>query len=191
MSSKKTGRRGMGEVQGSDAKLVDRPDGHLKLYRIRLAKEQCVGLAAMLEDRAGEPPGRILAATGEKPERLRVLSVPVPDYELAAAENYVRGDVVRVTGTARSCNASLSRIGADLVRNRLSAALKRAHEWVEFRARVVRFRAEEGPRCLIELVPDVDVQGAEEDRRLGEAGVALAGSVWTAAEFEDWESSGA
>jgi len=180
----------MGEVQGFGAKLEVRSDGRLKEYRIRLAKEQCEGLGAMLKDRAGEPPARILAATVEKPERLRVLSVPAPDYELAAARHYVRGDVVRVTGKARSCNASLSRIGAEQVRIELSAALARAREWVEFRARIARFRPNEGPRSLIELVPDVDIYAEEEDRRMGETGVALAGSVWTAAEFEDWEREG-
>lgn len=191
MITSQTGRSGLGEVLGFNASLELRSDGRLKAYRVRLPKDQGARLCALLGERADEALGRILIATDEKLDRMRVLTDPAPAYEMTAAEQYVRGDVFRVTGTAKSCNVFLSRIGADLVRSRLSAALARAHEWIEFRARVVRFRAEEGPRCLIELVPDVDVQGAEEDRRLGEAGVALAGSVWTAAEFEDWESSGA
>jgi hypothetical protein len=137
----------------------------------------------------GQPaPGFILAVTAENLDRIRVLADPAPKYELRAAREYLRGDIARVTGSARSCNISLSSLGAALARDHLAAAAQRMSAWLEMRARVVHRRGE-AQRTLIEFIPDVDLGADVDVSRLGAAGEALAAQVWPVEDFSDWEEA--
>lgn len=189
MSRARTGRRGLGSVTGSFGRIRVRPDGRIKDYRLRLPVDQVETLASlmpMLDDHAA---GRVLTATHDNLARLRVVADPLPGYERRAAGQYVRGDAVRVTGSARSCNIACSHVGAELIGARLRLARQEADQWVEFRARVVRHTEDEGPRSLIEIVPDRQLLAIRSDRELGETGNKLAGEVWTHEQFRDWEQA--
>ena len=184
-------KRGLGDVVGDDGRILLRKDGGLKDFCLRLPKPQAERLAAMLDDAAGTPPGRTLTATEENLNRLRVVADPLPEYERRAGPEYVRGDVLRVTGSQKSCNISATRHGADLISARIRAVVGRAREWIEFRAKVVRYSPEEGPRSFVEVSEDVQVVAERDADALGRSGTALAGSVWTHEEFRDWEDAGA
>lgn len=82
----------------------------------------------------------------------------------------------------------LTRVGGNLLREQLAHAGSRAEVWIQLRARIVR-RGKHGPRCLVELVPDVDFAAAEDDRRLGAGSARLAAEVWPHEDFADWEES--
>ncbi|MCC6361433.1 MAG: hypothetical protein IT450_22095 [Phycisphaerales bacterium] len=186
-----SGRRGLGSVIGESPRLRLRPDGGLAEYAIQLRRDGAAHLARLLAGSSEVVAGRVLTVTRERLDRIRVVSDPVPAYERSAGPYYVRGDVLRVTGTATSCNVFLSAIGAERVAADIRAALGEAADWLEFRARVVRFEKTEGPRSLVEIVPDSHIHSLRDDRKLGETGAQLAGDVWTADDFRDWEEAGA
>ncbi len=189
MGVKKTGRRSLGEVIGRDARIAVDRDEQIRIYALRIGRAEAEELLRLLDaadGAAGRPNGVILAATCENWSRLRALLDPAPRYEIVAAQDYLRGDVVRVTGSKRSCNIFLSGIGAAMLQERLRAAANRMTDWVEMRARVVHRRAA-SQRSLVEFVPDADLRRELEATRLGRTGEALAGDVWTAEDFKDWE----
>lgn len=191
MNKTSTGRRGLGDILGADGRVRTRPDGRLQQFSVVLTCEQVGRLASLLDDRPQTPPGRILVATAPKLSRIRVVADPLPAYERSAGSEYVRGDVLRVTGSDRSCNVFASRLGAELLAARIRAAIGRASEWVELRARVVRFQPDEGPRSLVEIVPDVELKAERDDERIGATGAALAEQVWPSDDFADWERADA
>jgi hypothetical protein len=183
---RKTGRVLVGEVVGKDAQLVSDKSGFRK-FAVRLPVDAAARLLALLsqpEDGASRH-GFIYTATQEKLNRLRLLRDPPPLYELRAARHYLRSDVVRVSGTQRSCNIYVAPQGVAAVSALLGAAIADAQEWLEMRVRVVHRRG--GQRCVLEFVPDTEIKARLEERRLGEAGAALAAEVWTEESFRDWE----
>ncbi|MCA9242960.1 MAG: hypothetical protein KDA32_03310 [Phycisphaerales bacterium] len=186
-----SGKAGIGAVAGQGARFEVDANGRLRSYLVRLSTADALGLVGMLTERSGVASGRILTATRENPGRLRVLAEPPPGYELSAEPDYLRGDICRITGSARSCNVSITRIGADLLALRIQSCLGAADEWIELRARVIRYAEKEGPRCLLEVVPDRRVVAAADDEALGAAGATLAGATWVSEQFADWEESGA
>ena len=183
----KTGRRGIGEFQGSEGRIAADAVG-LKQFTIQLLKTSLAELADLL-GQGSQRSGFILTVTREKLNRLRVLCDPPPQYELHAARYYLRSDVVRITGSDKSCNISISPQGVASVQSLLRAAANEANKWVEMRARVVHRRG--GSRSLLEFIPDTDIAAEAERRRLGEAGTALTAEVWPDDDFADWEQPGA
>lgn len=171
---------------GADAKAES--SGELRSFRIRLERTAAGELVRLLAtpDTSLRRPGYILVVTSDNMNRLRVVRDRLPAYESRAAACYVRGDLARVTGTARSCNIFVSALGAELIAKELSDAAARAREWVEFRARIVQ-RRRSGTRSMLEFVPDIEVAARDFERRLGAAGESLAAESWPAGDFADWE----
>lgn len=179
-------RRGLGEIKGLRCQLQLNLKDRLKRFSVRLGREHIKDLVTMLsggEERTG---GFILVATGENLERLRVIYDPPARYQMTAAQDYLRGDIARVTGTAKSCNIFLTREGAAAFCQHLAATAARMDQWLELRARII-YRGSRNQRSLLEFIPDRDIEARFEEQRLGETGVALAGEVWTAEDFQDWE----
>lgn len=187
-----TGREFIDDVYGTDARQEFGPGGVFRGFRVRLDKAAAGHLAALLSEADSTvPPRRYgLAATRENFRRLRVVRGGLPKYEQSAAREYVRGDVLHVTGSEKSCNIAISAIGAAMIAEKLRAATARAQEWIELRVRVVH-RRREGHRSLMEFVPDVELVARAEDRGFGELGAALTGESWPADDFSDWERQGA
>jgi hypothetical protein len=180
-----TGRRSVGEISGSGGQLRTDSAGALKSFTLRLSKLSVARLCDLVQAHA-PPTGYILTVTGEDMNRLRIISDPLPGYEQAAAAEYLRGDVARVTGSGRSCNIYLAAQGVPSFRQAMLASVGRCAEWVELRARVVH-RREKGARSLLEFLPDVDVLGEQESRRLAETEARLAADILTDESFADWE----
>lgn len=184
------GRHSSGELSGLGGRLTTDAAGHLKAYELDLDRPAIEALRRLLAgvQNQARPCGYVLAATGDNLSRVRVLRDPPPQYELRAAREYVRGDVVRVTGSAKSCNIYITAVGAAMLSDRLAKAAARMQATVRVRARVVHRRAE-SHRSLVEFLPDTDLISSAEDRRLGQAGALLAAEVWPAEDFSDWEEA--
>jgi len=155
-------------------------------YRARLTEPEVGQLVADL-DRCAESDGPrwfTLTVTDEKPERLRLTEMPgAPQYELEAAAVYLRGDVFRVSGKAKSCNIDFSgRVGAVLLSERLRRAQARMRRFLEI-------RVPSRKRNLIEFIPDTDLEAADspEHDKLAQAGEALGADLGSSDEFSDWE----
>lgn len=169
---------------------TDATGRQLRAFSVRLSRASAEQLDSLLGVACSEPYpcGAIVIITSGQVDRLRLLTDPAPEYERAAAREYLRGDVVRVTGASRSCNIYISSLGVHLFRERLAEAARRCTTWLELRARVVHRRSDT-QRSLIEFIPDVDRVGAADDVRFGEAGAGLAAEAWPAEDFSDWEEA--
>ncbi len=183
-------RRKVGEALGFEPQIRTDADGRLRWFSLRLRLDQVRHLIGLLEGEPDSTGGLILTTTHDKFERLRVLSDPPPRYILTASRHHLVGDDIRLTGTGKSCNIFLTRDGAVKTCKQLLSSMERAQDWVEIRARVVH-RGGRNDRSLFEFVPDTEFKTREEERRLGETGVQLAGEVWTAEDFQDWEQPNA
>jgi hypothetical protein len=171
----------LGYVEGFDGEL--RPGDSTRFYRVRLLDPELTKLCSFLEVVSeGERACRIITATGENVNRLRVMTRSAPAYELRAGREYVRGDVLTVRGKT-SLNIFV-RIpdGGRLLQQRFEAARQQMRQWVELRANRVR--------NLVEIFPDTDLPSSE-DVKLGQTGQSLAAAVWPDEDFRDWESADA
>jgi hypothetical protein len=148
---------------------------------------KCRKLDALLTQADG--PGRrttTLTATYHQPNRLRITQVEAPDYELRAAAQYVRGDVLRVQGKERvSCGLDVSaRFGVPLLREQLAEAMTKAREYVEF-------RVPSRKRDIVEFIPDSELKRlarADDTELLAKASMWAAGRVLPPEDFSDWEN---
>lgn len=125
-----------------------------------------------------------LVATRENPRRLRLKAEPTPEFEEDASPLYLRGDILRVTGTeGTSCNIAFSNFAAMGLAERIEEAAGRMRNSLELRVRSRR-------RSLVEIIPDVDaaIADAPELDGIGRAGAILAGSVLPIEDFSDWET---
>lgn len=169
-------RNTLGYVIGQEGRFERIP-----FYRLRLSLTQCDALDELLA-RAGAEQRHTttLTASFHQPDRIRVTEIEAPDYELRAAPQYVRGDIVRVQGKEGvSCGLDISaRFGIPLIREQLGAARTRARQYVEL-------RVPSRKRDVVEFVPDVDLNPSEQD-------VIVTGSVLAAMsslppeDFGDW-----
>lgn len=123
-----------------------------------------------------------ITVSHQQPDRLRVTEVGPPEYELRAADQYVRGDVIRVQGKeGKSCGLDISaRFGVPLIRQQLRSAAERAKTFVEL-------RVPSRKRDLVEFRADVDIPPGEEELLL-DAAITLAAQCLPTEDFSDWES---
>lgn len=153
----------------------------------RLDRDQAQALVKDLTECAGNPEREwfLLTWTSDDVQRLRLLKGVTPDYERAAACDYARGDVFRVTGET-SCNIDFSRDGAAVLARRLQSALNRVRRFVE-----IRVPNRHNKRSLIEFVPDTDLEAAEspEHDKLALIGEAVGAELLAREDFADWESA--
>lgn len=119
-------------------------------------------------------------------ERLRLVDLDrTPAFERAAAQDYLRGELFRVSGGSDSCNIEFSApVGARLLAERLRSTLTRARCHIQI---VVPNR--HGKKDLVELIADTDSAADDGDEfdRLGSAGEELAAQTLPAEDFSDWE----
>ena len=169
-------------MQGEFGATADQP-----FYLVQLDLRTLPELRALLE-KASDQHGRrwvTITASYHDSTRLRVTQTPPPAYEQRAVEDYLRGDVLRVTGVeGNSINLDLSsRFGVGTFLKLLDSASQRAKEFVAIR---VPSRKHD----LIELLPDVELFQAEtaEQVGLGIAGAAMASAVLPVEDFADWVS---
>jgi hypothetical protein len=123
----------------------------------------------------------------ESLKRARVTEkTSIPQYESAAAPNYVRGDVLHVMSTDYSCNIDFagSRAGTWLLEE-IEEVQKRMRRFMEL---IVPNRRNKPD--LVQFTADTASQASEseEDERLGRMGLILASQVWPADDFSDWEA---
>lgn len=167
----------LGYVNGQSGQF-----GRLPFFALRLSLDQAAALDGLL-GRAGAQSRNTttLTASFHQPARLRVTEIEPPDYELRAAAQYVRGDVVRVQGKEGvSCGLDVSaRFGIPLLREQLSAARGRARDFLEL-------RVPSRKRDLVEFVPDVDLTTTS-DEAAALAAAQVAGLE--AEDFSDWEAA--
>jgi len=154
-------------------------------YSLRLNLKQCRQLDDLLQRAdSNSRHTSTLTITHEQPDRIRVTETQAPDYELRAAAQYVRGDVMRVQGKEGvSCGLDISaKFGIPLVREQLAQALAQAKEFVELR---VPSRARE----VIEFIPDTELKPPARDDAdlLAKASAKLAPEVLEPEDFSDWE----
>jgi len=173
-------RTSVGYVRGQRGRFARVP-----FFSLRLNPEQCRRLDELLKRiDADSRHGSTLTITHEQPDRIRVTETEAPDYELRAAEQYVRGDVIRIQGKEGiSCGLDISaKFGIPLVRQQLAQALAKAKDFVELR---IPNRA----RDVIEFIPDTDLKGSLRDDSdlLAEASAKLAAEVLEPEDFSDWE----
>ncbi len=170
----------VGYVEGFGGEL--RPADPKRFYRVRLTGAAIDKLGSFLEARPeGERAERVIAATAENVNRLRVMTRTAPAYEVRAQREYVRGDILTVRGKTSISIYVRIPDGGRLLRQRLDSARQRMLEWVELRANRLR--------NLLEIVPDADLI-SREDSKLGEAGAGLAAVVLPDEDFRDWERAG-
>ena len=151
-------------------------------YRLRLPTPKCEELDSLLAKADGQHRRTTtLTASFHQADRLRVTEVDPPEYELRAAAQYVRGDVLRVQGKEGiSCGLDISaRFGIPLVREELRRAMTRAAEFVEF-------RVPSRNRDVIEFVADVDLR-EDEGKVFVAASTAAAVATLPTEDFTDWE----
>lgn len=173
-----------GEPSSYSAMALDGYLGAKPFFWARLDKPTATEFAARLKACAKQQRRwYTLAATYENPRRLRLMPERTPDFESAAAPLYVRGELLRVTGSpGASCNISFSARGAADLAGCLTRALADAHAWLEV-------RVPSRKRDLVEFIPDSDVKPSEisEIESLGRTGEVLAGEVLPRDDFSDWE----
>ena len=177
-------KRVIGYVESLECAL-NGPD-HRPSMVVKLSRDQVEALIKLIEDSV-ESNGRewfILSITHDNLTRLKVLRGVTPDFEAEAAANYLRGDVLRVNCTQRSCNITFaSRVGCTWLLEELRSACARMRRFLEI---VVPNRWNK--KDLIEFIPDTESEmvDLEEHQRLAEAGAVLAGTVLPEEDFSDW-----
>jgi len=176
--------RGIGYVQCLESQLNG--PKHRPAMVARLNRDQVEALIKLIED-AVESNGRnwfILSITHDNLTRLKVMRGVTPDFEARAAENYLRGDVLRVNCTQRSCNITFAgRLGSTWLIEELQAACARMRSFIQI---VVPNRWNK--KDLIEFIPDTESKTADPDEhlRLAEASAILAGEILPDEDFSDW-----
>lgn len=173
--------RTVGYIDCREPKLNEQSHG---FFEAELTLEAAAQLALLLEQCAADGVRAWFTATmtSDNLKRLRVIRSKTPAYELGAADDYARGEVFRVTGGKKSVNINFSGIGAGLILDRLRSAVGRAKQFVLLRIRSSK-------RDLLEFIPDTEIVNAAdvEAARLALSGEALAGAVWPADNFSDWD----
>lgn len=160
-------------------------------FRAKLDRQQSAELIEHLEQCAnvGKRQWFLLLVTYDDTTRLRLMQQGPPAYEANAAEVYLRGEVLKVTGQKDSCNIEFSgRVGAPLLVERLQTVRQRMRRFLE-----IRVPNRWSRRNLIEFIPDTELEAAKtaEHHKLALAGEALTGEAWTEDDFSDWESQDA
>ena len=161
--------------------------GRQPFFRAKLDRQQSQELITRLEQCANADGRRwfLLLVTYDDTTRLLLMQQSPPAYEANAAPDYLRGDVLKVTGKKDSCNIEFSgRVGAPLLVERLQDVSRRMRRFLE-----IRVPNRWNKRNLIEFIPDTDLEAAQtpEHRKLALAGEALTGQAWTEDDFSDWE----
>lgn len=181
MIQTRSGRRTLGYITASQGVL-----GKAPFFETHLTHEQASALLGLLAKADVERRCTVTITTSyQQPNRLRVTEVDPPGYEALAAENYIRGDAIRVQGReAKSCGLDLSaRWGVPMLAQEFRAAMARAKAFVALR---VPSRS----RDLVEVRADVDLEPAlGEDAALGLASAAAAALSLAPEDFSDWEDS--
>jgi hypothetical protein len=155
---------------------------HSPFYCLRLSIDACRQFNELLgRVSASHRCTATLTASFHQPDRLRITEIDPPEYERRAAAQYVRGDVVRVQGREGvSCGLDVSsQFGIPLIRQQLNLAMARASKYVEF-------RVPSRKRDVIEFVPDIDVENADE-ATLVAGSIAAATAALRPEDFSDWE----
>ena len=163
--------------------------GEAGFYGVNLSLSAVSQLRSLITQ-AADPQARrrvTLTVTHDSPSRVKVTHTPPPTYEERADDGHVRGDAVRVTGKPqRSLNVDLtSRVGVGVFDELLARASARA-------TAAVGVRVPSRSYDVVEVVADVDAGAPEtaEQAGAGPTGAALAGDVWPADDFADWEGHG-
>ena len=162
--------------------------GKKPFFRVRLDAQESGELAKYLENCEGEQ-GRnwyAITATYDEPTKLKLIKGMTPAYEANAIPDYLRGEVLRVSGKNRSCNIEFSgQVGAPLLLERLQTVRKRMRRFLE-----IRVPNRSNKRNLIEFISDTDLEAIEtlEHQRLVQAGGVLASEIFPEDDFSDWES---
>ncbi|HEY8667704.1 MAG TPA: hypothetical protein VIL86_13645 [Tepidisphaeraceae bacterium] len=178
----------IGSVRGIDGRFGSPPA--TPFHSVKLPLQAVTALQALVDKAVDRASRRwvTIAISYDDPNRLRVMHAPPPAYERRAAESYLRGDALRVTGVeGNSVNLDISsRFAVGIFSDLLAAAGTRAQEFV-------LLRVPNRKHDLIEVVADVDLTPAPmaEQDRLGESGAAAAAAVLAAEDFSDWEGSDA
>jgi len=160
---------------------------------VRFEAEQVAQLVRLLQEclersqRGGGRQWFTLTWSQESLKRARITEkVNIPQYESAAAPNYVRGDVLHVMPTEYSCNIDFAglRAGAWMLEE-IQEVQKRVRRFMEV---IVPNRRNK--QDLVQFVADTDLESRESDehQRLGQMGLILASQVWPADDFSDWET---
>ena len=159
-------------------------------FLVRLDMEQTEEFLRHLEGCAACQGREWFAVTSsyDKPQRLRLTKeLRVPDYELQAPAIYLRGEPVRISGReGSSCNINFSgAVGSWLLMRRVRSARERMRRFLEIRIPSRKHN-------LIAFFPDTDLEAVEtpEHHKLAQTGATLAGDIWVAEDFSDWESHG-
>lgn len=166
---------------------LDGPDKK-PCFRVRLDRQRVGDLIKHLKVHTKER-GRgwfIITVTYNDMTRLKLVKGVTPGYESSAADVYLRGEILRVSCTDRSCNITFSQQdGIRSLVTRLQAVQERMRRFLEIR--IPNRRRE---KDLIEFIPDIDLEAMEsaEHEKLSQVGGALAAEVWADDDFRDWES---
>ncbi|HWL95279.1 MAG TPA: hypothetical protein VNT79_17295 [Phycisphaerae bacterium] len=170
-----------GYVRASFAEL--RPNSR-PFYRARLSRSAVEALISHLETCAqADRTWFTLASMEPDLERISVTQATTPRYEQAAAPNYARGDVFRVSGKSKSCNIDFSGgAGAAYLARQLRSAYDASKEFVEIRIPSSR-------RHVVEFFSDTALapEHSSELEALARASELAAASTLMAEDFSDWE----
>jgi hypothetical protein len=176
---KKISKTTIGYVEGRNGQL-----GRDPFYALELPLPQCHELDELLgQSDADARRTTTLAASCEKPSRIRLKQDDAPEYEADLEPTYVRGDMLRVQGKElKSCNLAISaKFGIPAIRQQLKAAAERSSDFV-------LMRVPSRHRDVVEFVPDIDLRGQQSN--IGAeviAGTSAAAEILGAEDFSDWE----
>ncbi len=157
-------------------------------FRVKVDAQGVGSMIKLLQEHRREQ-GRgwvIITVTDNDMTRLRLLEGKTPGFETNASDVYLRGEILRVNPTDRSCNIRFSQ--QDGIRSfvsRLQTAQGRMRRFLEIRIPNRRLEKD-----LIEFIPDADLEAlaSVEHEKLSQAAGALAAEVWEDEDFSDWES---
>lgn len=172
-------RHTVGYVTGSGGHF-----GRTPFFQIRLLKEDGANLDRLLTSDNKERRGTMtITVSFHQPDRLRITEVDPPEYERRAAQNYLRGDILRVQGREGvSCSLDLSMLwGVPAFQTGLRSAVQRAAEFIVF-------SVPSRKRNLVEFVADIDSPNTDSDlEALAHASMALAAQTLAVEDFSSWK----